>query len=300
MGWIEVRAKLKDGNSATINANGLEETITYQASADPALPPVLASQALTASAGGVSIPNYMDGHPTTPQLRMIDKQSSGNGYVFTVTCKYQVPKKTFEAPAPSGSSTRWNKSVSISGQISTEYMDKDKDGKVITNTLGDAFKPGLEVEFYDEVINISFNTRTLNVAALGDARGRVNSDVVTLTITKGNYQRSFPVGTLKLTEASYSTESDDSGNDFWNVNITLVYRHQFKAGTSTEIGWDTQVCNKGYRFKDGSGNIQKSYTEVYLKSDGTLCASTDTAYMLQFSLVDKVPFTGSTGVLNGI
>ena len=220
--------------------------------------------------------------------------------MFEVTCKYGVPTFNFEVPEPEGSTEKWNKRVTVSGITTVEPVDKTSDGKVIVNTLGDAFKPGLDKEFYDEQINVQFSARSFNVTALGDARGRVNSDTVTLTISKGNYTRTFAAGTLKLVEVTYSTSTAEDGSFYWDVNLTLVYRHLFKPGTTTEVGWQRLVANKGYRYKDASGNTQKSTTEVYLKSDSTLAATGDDAHLLQFNIEETIAFTGSGGILNGI
>lgn len=300
MAFTEVRAKLIKGMTAQVDyQGGPDENVIYLVTSDDPADTALA--ACTASAGGVTVPFILSPHSTTyPQLLLLNKSASRNGNTFEVSCKYGIPKFNFEQPLPEGTTTKWNKRVSVSTQGSAEECGRASDGKVVANTLGDAFKPSLTKTFYDKDIQVAFNTRTINVQALGAAIGRVNSDAVTLTITQGNFSYTFPAKTLKLTNVQYSTAVAEDRTFYWDVNLTLTYRSTTSTNGNGEIGWTQLVPNKGYRYKDGSGNTQTSATEVFLSATGTLVASGGTAHMLEFLMEDTAAFVGTGGILSGI
>lgn len=284
-------------DNASVGDAGLEENQIWLVEGEAS---DRAVNALTASASGVTIPAYLSQHQSITTLFVVNKSVVRKGNCFIVTVKYGIPQRNFEQPSPEATTTKWNKRVTVSSVSSVEETNRTFTGKIISNSLGDAFKPGLEKEYYDEQINISFSTRTVDVGDLGSSIGCINNDDVPITISQGNYYWIYPAKTLKFTSLSYSTATAEDGTFYWDVNLILTHRSQFLPGTETELGWTKLVPNKGFRYKDGSGNIQKSNTEVYLNSDGTLVPSGSDAHLLSFQVEDEINFTGTGGILDGI
>jgi hypothetical protein len=152
-------------------------------------------------------------------------------------------------PKPKPTGDKWNPDVKVSGVAFRETTNQDRKGNIICNSAGDPFPLSIEKTTYDEKITIGFNTFSVDVGPIGDARGKVNSDTVTLNLQIGPegqqiaYSRSFPPNTLKLDTVDYSVVYAGKST-YFKVDISMIYR---------EDDWTRAIVDQGFRELDVSG-----------------------------------------------
>jgi hypothetical protein len=202
--------------------------------------------ARTASDGVTSIPP--DNDPISPGSNVVvtnkvatPKQESP--YVALVEVTYSVPRSDFVIfPQPIGAN-KWNISIEAEGVSYVEPVYADRDGKVIGNSALSGFDPPLVKEYFDELITVTYTTNAANMAAwdteIPPARGKINSDVVTMTVE--GVARTFAVETLKLGNARYgmTTGMSDAGvlEKQFRVMLPLLYRFDT---------WKRRVMDQGF------------------------------------------------------
>ena len=94
---------------------------------------------------------------------------------------------------------------------------------------------------FDERVTVSYTTDSLDADSLAGARGKINTNEVTMTV-KG-ISRTFPEKSLKLINAPWKTSYSASDGSYtaYSVSIEMVYR----ADT-----WVTKIIDAGLRKKN--------------------------------------------------
>lgn len=285
---MAVQSVKKGFDTASQDENGKRVEVPYLVLLEQGDSAVLA---LSASAGGDSVPAALSTHPDDSLLKLTSKTTERvggeSGLLIKVVCVYTPSNREQRTGG------KWNKRVRVSGIENVEQVNRDANKKPIVNSFPDVYPASVEKVWYDEEINVSFDSDDIDVIALGDSRGRINSGAVTLNITRGNitYTRTFPAKTLKLGNASYEIAFDPDAEAYWAVTIPLYYR-TLKNQSGTEVGWTRLIVDKGIRYKDGSGNTvtPKDGMEVFLDGTGKKLADGADAILLPFDIEESVDF----------
>jgi hypothetical protein len=239
--------------------------------------------------GGVETPGVpADGTPLTAGSNIVvtqkvatPKQESPRVVLVEVT--YSVPTSNFTIFPPDEETTKWNISIEAEGVSYTESVHKTAStatsaNKGIRNSRDRAFNPPLVKEYFDELVAVTYTT---NAASLSDwddeippARGKINSDVVELTVD--GLTRTFPAETLKLGHARYGVTIGFSFagelEKQYRVYLPLMYR----ADT-----WTRRVVDQDV---DPTGEI------VYLDGSGGELAAGADAVLLDFEIEETTAF----------
>ena len=280
--------------------SGQREDVSYIVVMDgPSTP----TAALTASIpDGAAVPAYYAPHSDPDDGLVVTSKTAerinNSLTVFVVKVTYSTLKNEWTEPKPPGDNVKWNKTVDVTGVEIVEGVNRDASKKPIKNSFGDIYPADTDKTYYDEQVTVSFSTDTVDVAAIGACRGKINSDPVTLTVTKkgASYTKTFAAKTLKCGNASYRVEVTPDGVGAWNVTIPLIYRSQ-KNQAGTEVGWTRQIVDKGFRYLDSGGKTVLSETEVLLDGTGHKLGSSADAILLPVDIEDAVAFAGMlTGV----
>lgn len=243
------------------------------------------------------VPPYLSAHPVVTQMVVKSKHSErigGARNIFKVRVDYAIPQPSWGAveSRPDGSGVKWNKSVSVSGDESTELTNYNTSKKPIRNSFGDVYHSNATKTYYDEVVTVSYTSDTVDADAIAAARGKINNASVTLTVTKAGLTRTvvYPAYTLKCGNARYEYGYDNNGQGQISVVIPLIFRDQLDA-TGTQIGWKQKIVDCGYRYKDASGNPVTSEVEVFLDGTGKkLGAGADAVFKIE-QIDDAIDFS---------
>jgi hypothetical protein len=222
-------------------------------------------------------------------------------YFFDVSVTYETPSN--EQPANPTSGQKWNVSVSVSGVPYEENVGVDKLGRDIKNSAGDPFPDGVTKTYWDQEIQISFNSNLVDVSNIDACLGKSNSATVTATINGQNFSwgtqsvaypgGTMTVGTLKLVGATYSTKIGDDGQDYWDISYTFHYRSD---------GWVRKVQDMGFKelkgtapnqtrelIRDDQGNELNA--PAFLNGTGGKLAAGGTVVLIPFKIDDTVSFS---------
>jgi hypothetical protein len=256
--------------------------------------------ARTATDGTTSIP--ADGDSISPGSNVVvtskvatPKQESP--YVALVEVTYGIPTRDLVIFPQPPSANKWNISVEAEGVSYLEPVYADRDGKVIGNSALTGFDPPLVKEYFDELITVTYTTNAANMAAwdteIPPARGKINSDTVTLTIE--GVTRSFVPETLKLGNARYGvtlgmSETGELEKQF-RVLLPLIYRYDT---------WTRRIVDQGFYELNSSSfelepildaNGQMVAQPVPLDGSGARLAypATD-AVLLEFDIEETTAF----------
>lgn len=284
--------KLADDN-ASITLDGQDEVLNYIVETDSIA--TTPSDTLTADDGVTAIPEWYSQHPTKPTLLALDIRATRdpeNPTIFRVTVTYKVPPPSqWQEIPPVSSVTPWGTSLAVRGVEYVEPIDKDRLGRQLETSARQPFPLSVNKVFYDEELLIRFNIRRINAAMVAAKRGTVNSDAVTMNMTRYQYQRTFAKKTLKLGNISYSTGNDPNGSPYFQVELPLLYRSvtvkAYGDTVATEHGWDRLIVDQGFHKltsnkpvriveQDSSGNdipgVYKA-TPSFLDGQGGLLSS---------------------------
>jgi hypothetical protein len=237
-----------------------------------------------ASAGSTTIPAIGATHPTDTTLVCIGKsvrRDAKQPRVFYVSLDWGAPTK------PETAATEWNVELSVSGIEYRQKAEFDSDNAPIVNSAGAPFEPGVEKSYYDEQLTISFNSTTVPAALLRAARGKVNSDSVSITVLGQTF--AYDARQLKCTVADYQSVYE-SGTAYWRVNFVFLARDDY---------WTDSILDQGYYTQDASGNLvinkdkngEPLPTQQLLDGGGGLAADADgTPYYIDFEVEEEVAF----------
>jgi hypothetical protein len=244
--------------------------------------------ALGATDGTTTVPDYFFQHPTVTTLYLTQKdakRTERNSRVVRVECKFSRLLSNFEPPPPGGGI--WAKRVNVQGVEVVETTNQDVGGTPIANTIGDVYAADLPDVKYDEMITIEFVSDSLDPTGISAHRGEVNSNDVNFGPVDG-YSRTFPAKTIKIGNVASELTLDSNGDRAYRMSIPILYRSRFVQcigdGSAVEHGWDLIVPNRGYRYFANATTIERTTADVmvYLAENGTKLADGDDALLLAF------------------
>jgi len=167
-----------------------------------------------------------------------------------------------------------------------EIIDRDIDGKPITNSSGESFNPPIMREWNDLLLRITRNEASFNPRIAASYKDAINLD----------WFWGFKPGTVRC--VIYRAKVARHGALwYWRVNYAFQMR---------EVGWTRKIRDEGYKaldsldttkgvvaIKDGDENIVSQPWPL----DGHGFAFTQTeinagmCYVLEFELYNKLPFS---------
>jgi hypothetical protein len=211
-----------------------------------------------ASAGGVYIPVVsaiytIGGQYGFQCVGRRPKRSAESPLVWEIQCEFHRKYKK----QPPENPTKWATDISISGQKFTQTTYVDKDGLPVQNSAGQAYDPGAERTYYDEVINLSYLSLSDESAAFAPLRGKVNAYATTFSV-KG-MTRTFGPRQLLFDDANFSTSyfAADSTTPIWKVSLTFIGRQDSFVNTILDQGYYSldPGTNKLVAIKDKYGDL---------------------------------------------
>lgn len=290
------------GDDAVEDANGRRLTERFLVYCDVADGPLVVFGAADPTTG-LTIPSRGDVHAEDDTLKAQSitpsRWTTENNPCFLVTVQWDnAYRDSFDGqtdPKPPGTNVIWNKRVSSSGQETVEDSgNKNVAGLPVKNSVGDIYQQNFPIIRIDRVINVAFNTDDPSrFVEWEDASGRINSDTITLTITRFGvtYTRTFPPYTLKWGDFQWTVDVGTDGG-FFDVTLPLIYRHQLDSD-GNEIGWKSQIPDVGTRYYDSaSGKLVDSPNGqlVHLTDTGELADDGTLQHMIIEQFIESIPF----------
>lgn len=240
-------------------------------------------KALTASAGGVTIPlpyavhpaygTYSSGDPTVRSITVSQMEEASPVYLVTVDYSNEVENQRSERERDKSSSdyTADTNDIQISFSPYSRVMDKDIAGTAVLNSAGDPFDPPYEVEDYHLLLSI---TRSISPTAAAKA--------ITYQNTVHNNATAATIAGFTINQ--YYGHVKDIRLQRCLRNATVYYEatFQIEIANSNSPGFRAAILDAGmsyinagakYRFQDGTGenmNPQKlNGSGAALAIDGT-------------------------------
>ncbi|HOK96860.1 MAG TPA: hypothetical protein PK052_06870 [Anaerohalosphaeraceae bacterium] len=239
----------------------------------PARRPILA---LTASHGGVTIPDYWEVHPASNDFFVRRKSVAPDGgpTVYAVAVEYEY----IEDPLSR------HYTVQFVPQATQEAIDKAIEGKPeaftkeLTNSAKEPFDPPILEEFYDVSIVIKRNEAAFDIQAVTPYLNTVNADNFSFIANNGvTYQ--FSAGKV-LCKSIQAEEQRHGPNWYFVVTYEFVVRND---------GWKRRILDQGFRqlvngvyatIKDEEGNALTQPAK--LNGSGAVLAPDDAPVFLEF------------------
>lgn len=287
--------KLKKIKSSQ-DESGLREIRIFRVYCDDlALTP---TDAMYASVGTgtsmVSVPAYLQSHPTRPGLSVSSVESDftpETQMTFDVVVTYGVLQGTWTEPKPTGTNVRWNKRIEVSGEPATVLVNHTHYGTICRTSAGKMFEADFPKELYDEIIVVQFSTDSVPADAISACRGRLNRSTINFKLVRNGYtyMRTFPPRTLKGGNITYQYDLTDPSGGAWVINAPLIYRSTKNPNNGDEIGWAFVVLDQGKFVRPAAGQPAVNVQQLTaLKSDGTALPDTDDTnkHFLTFDILD--------------
>lgn len=246
--------------------------------------PVLA---LDASAGGVTVPDYYDPHPSDSDYFVLQKSVKPLGpTLWEVTVVYEYVENPLLVPysvqfIPQASMEAIDKAIKLADGVET--FDKE-----LVNSAKEPFDPPIQEEFYDFAILIRRNESTFNVSTAGAYLNTVNSDVFTVTDRAG-LPHEFGVGIVRC-KSIQADERRHGPTWYFEVSYEFVVRTD---------GWNRRILDQGFRKLVGNEYVIVSDKDgnpvtqpVKLDGSGTPLAPDAEPVFLTFQTKRKKSFAG--------
>ena len=188
-----------------------------------------ADDALWASDGATTIPDWGTSHPNDPWLRVTRKRATPRSpwlydVIVTYVRKYAADPSA-EPPV-----------VTLTSRRSMEDIDRTISGKPIVNVNGNLFDPPIQREFTDMVLTITRNEANLFPSILAVYRDVLN---------KESFYGFLPGMVLcRMPEAA---SVNNGGAQYWSVRYTFEIRTELTDGNAW--GWHKRVLECGYKVR---------------------------------------------------
>ena len=236
--WQHMRAETEvdvDGAFGRL-VHGYE--VEFDAADAPGLRPVLA---LTASAGGVSVPAYwaeLDGDWPYWYVKHKNPRPADSPFRWMVEVVYEYYDNPLVRPPQ----------VSWQGRTVTEQIDRDADGAPLVNSADEPFDPAITEEFEDRILRVEFNVANFNATAYEDYIHAINGSDWTPAVVG----RTFAAYTVKC--LSISGRPERVGNvHYHHVTCEFEIRDDGIAEGGNPLGWRRRLLDQGFRTKDPAG-----------------------------------------------
>lgn len=225
------------------------------------------------------LPTILSAHPTNPVLKCKSipvRQEPGEGKAancWRATVEYDNQTSDQDAEdsetPPLDRRTRWVMRIAQA----TKVIERDIDGNLIANTVGDQFDPPLEEEDHRPVLVATKNYDATDLPGLmsliADYSGAVNSDEFL----------GLPPGSWYLSAPDMSPEQVENDVRYHEVSWAFELKSEYEiSDPSTVEGtpepWDRLVLNVGYRaYQQAESsetvyNVVSSKDQVKLKETG--------------------------------
>jgi len=168
----------------------------------------------------------------------------------------------------------------------SEEQQIDKNGKPICNSLNEPIH-GIELTKYDTQIDASFYSDVLFKTLLDDTIGHVND--ADCTIPVGSSSMTCAAGTLYFSEYTFETRYDEDSDKWLHITYSFINRPD---------GFQSRVPNMSC-YSSSSGLLfpitdrfgQPVSEPRYIRTDGSVIASSSSATMLSFDLIPSYDFS---------
>lgn len=162
------------------------------------------------------------------------EKESGSDLIWIVTVTYRTLQAFVQQPRfdPMTDGGKWNIQKSIVPYPYEIPIQKDRDGKVAVNVLGEPIKPPLTKVKCDFQINISYLTDSLAPDPIIACLEHVNDGSVSITI--GGVVWTFSTNTIVLQSAPIQETFDNDGNAIAQVSLQILYKID---------GWTAKIPN---------------------------------------------------------
>lgn len=290
------------GQSATNSNDGAVRVRTFAVYFDTGTPASeRAAAALTASAGGVSIPSYGAQHNVATTLYVRDKSSAetNSPLIFTVSVNYRNIDRFREKRAVDDAVNPLNRDVDISYSFADEevQIDHDIDGYAITNSAGETPDPPITKTVSDLVIRIVKNQSSYSATTAMNYKNKINS---------GSFM-GFAAGLVKCIDYSAVKMYDDSYGSYWQV--TKEFQVRLATVNGINKGWKRRLLDQGFRETDGTDDAGKPKYKaitaaddegklipvsepVLLNGSGAKLADGGTPVWLEYDVYESTSFSG--------
>jgi hypothetical protein len=275
---VDTEVNLDGASGSMVRRFGVEFNTADATASRPIL-------ALTASSGGVSIPDYWDAHPASSDYFVRKKTvAPGDGpFMWYVTVGYEYIENPLLQPY----------SVQFIPQGTQEAIDKAFDPvaqtftKELANSSKEPFDPPIQEEFFDFSILITRNEANFNITYANAYLNTVNSDTFMFFARNGvGYQFAAGKARCKSIQAS---EQRHGAAWYWQVQYEFIVRQD---------GWLRRVLDQGFRELDGSDYVQIADTEgnpvtqpVKLNGSGVKLAASADPVFLEFQTKKTINFS---------
>jgi len=213
------------------------------------------------------LPAIGDGFPSVSALTCVRKRAVPVGpLLYEVTCEYAGKDSPLSEPA----------AVSMDEYSTTEPVDKDGDGNILANTVGDLVT-GLTREVSDQIYIITRNEGSRPDSTARTYNNYVNND--TWNGWTANQVRFLPLKAQRIVEGT---------TYYWRV----TYRFHCRAD-----GWNHRYVNEGKRYRPSAGLDPVSVRDklgvetALLASDGTLLGGGSTVWNTE-PIYPSISFAG--------
>lgn len=248
-----------------------------------------AIMALTASSGGVTVPDYWDAHPYNTDFFVVNKSVAPEGgpLNWAVTVQYDYIESPFAQPyslqfVPQSSQEAIDKAIEVTTE-GAEAMTKN-----LCNSSDEPFDPPIQEEFFDFSLIIKRNELAFNMYVTQEFLNTVNSDYFNV-LNKDGTLLIFDPGTVRC-KSIQADEQRHGPNWYYSVTYEFVVRKD---------GWKRRILDQGFREK--SGTHYKSIVDVdgnpithpaKLDGSGAKLASSGIPVYLEFQTKKTKAFSG--------
>jgi hypothetical protein len=262
------------------------------------------TEARTADDGQTAIPEQYSGlEGTTWTADVTAKRMDQNPKWFEVLVTYSAPKGDFGKEIKPDDGKKWNRRISGRTVIWEEEVfkarpafDPEAEEVTISNSAGQRFPNGVKQTYYDEEFIVDFYTDDPDWDAIDEARGRVNSVEIALTV-KG-VSRIFPIGTLRFIDCHWS-QTWEYATTAEEPDIQMSYSFHYRP-----TGWQLRIVDEGHNAFDDSTTSatvgaftpivdqlgEPTPVPVFLDGNGGALPPGDPAVLIDYWLVDVSDF----------
>jgi len=224
-------------------------TVVFDEGDEPAIRPLLALQASGIPARGSKYPGW-------DSMECYEKgvEPFEGPLTYKVTCRYKtIIRKTHWSFGSGGEKPPLE--VEWGFVTSAEAIDRDIDGKVITNSAGESFDPPITKDIHDLNLRIVREQDDFNQSQAAEYMGAINSDSF----------MGFDEGQVMCTAYNGRRVYRDDGSYYWQVTYEFQFRNDEIIGEGI-IGWKRRILDQGYREnwgkkEDGSPDLRNILDE---------------------------------------
>jgi hypothetical protein len=230
--------------------------------------------------GGKTLPALGDFIGDFQVVRVLPKRNGP--YSFTV----QVESKWKYTPPPPAS--KFSVSIDFSGQKFTQDAAQDMNEKPVVNSTGDSFNPTVPETFYDERIEVSYQTTADQSATFKTVRGKVNTSAISFAIQ--GVSRSFAVREMLCEDVKQSDSLPlGDGTPVFKVTASFTGRADTYITNVLDQGFYSLDSGDRAPIKDNAGS--PVVTPAMLDGSGNVLAPGADPVFITFKIEKEADFT---------